>query len=92
MNKSEIIEAISKKFTALKKKDVEAVVEAYYEIVTETLSKGEAVAVKGFGTLSVRERKATTGHNPKTGAKIDIAAKKVLKFTPSSNLKNAVEG
>lgn len=50
------------------------------------------MAVKGFGVLSVRERKATAARNPQTGEKINVPAKKVVKFTPAKHLKDAVEG
>ncbi|MBF0466989.1 MAG: HU family DNA-binding protein [Nitrospirae bacterium] len=91
MNKAEVIEALSRKVTILKKKDIEAVLEAYYETVTETLSTGEAIAIKGLGTFSVRERKATTARNPQTGNPIKVPARKVVKFTPALNLKKAVD-
>ncbi|MBF0459120.1 MAG: integration host factor subunit beta [Nitrospirae bacterium] len=92
MTKPELIEAISKKTTGLKKKDVEAVLDAYYETITETLAHGNNIGVKGFGTFAVHERKATTARNPQTGEKIDVPAKKVVKFSPAKQLKEAVEG
>jgi DNA-binding protein HU-beta len=54
--------------------------------------KGDKVALVGFGTFSVSERKARKGRNPQTGKEMKIAAKKVLKFTAGKALKEAVNG
>jgi nucleoid DNA-binding protein len=67
---------------------------AAYEAATELFSKiskaalsGGRVAVHGFGTFSLKERKARTGRNPQTGASIKIAASKTVGFKPGSALK-----
>ena len=90
MNKAELITSISEK-TNLTKKDSECVINAFVETVTETLKKGDKVGLVGFGTFEVKERAARTGHNPKTGAAIEIAASKIPSFKASSTLKNAVK-
>ena len=54
------------------------------------LRKGDRVALIGFGTFSVSQRKARNGRNPQTGATIKIAARRVAKFTPGAELKKAV--
>ncbi|MCJ8299512.1 MAG: HU family DNA-binding protein, partial [Pseudomonadales bacterium] len=58
--------------------------------VTETLSKGESVALVGFGTFSVKERAARTGRNPQTGEPIQIKAATLPTFKPGKALKEAV--
>ena len=57
---------------------------------TTALKKGDRVALIGFGTFSVSQRKARNGRNPQTGATIKIAARRVAKFTPGAELKKAV--
>ena len=57
---------------------------------TSALRKGDRVALIGFGTFSVSQRKARNGRNPQTGATIKIAARKVAKFTPGAELRKAV--
>jgi len=56
----------------------------------QSLEKGDAVTLVGFGTFSVIKRRARVGRNPQTGKEIKIPAKKVVKFTPGKALKIAV--
>jgi DNA-binding protein HU-beta len=72
------------------KRQAEAVVEAVFDTITKALSRGEEVAVSGFGTFKVSKRAARTGINPRTGAKVQIPAKTVPKFTAGKALKEAV--
>ena len=89
MNKTELVEAIASK-TELTKKSSAVAVSAIVEAVTETLVKGDKVTLVGFGTFEVVKRKARTGHNPATGAKIKIPAAKSPKFKAGKALKEAV--
>lgn len=89
MNKAELVDAIAKD-TGLTKKDTELVVKSFVENVSKSLEKGEDVQLIGFGTFSVGERAARTGHNPKTGEKITIKASKAPKFKAGKSLKNRV--
>lgn len=90
MNKTELIEAISKS-TKLTKKDVSAVIEAYHDTVKKTLKKNDKVQIIGFGTFETSKRAARKGRNPQTGAEIKIAAAKVAKFKPGKALKDAIK-
>ena len=65
--------------------------EAFIEAVTDSLKKGEDVALVGFGTFTLSERAARTGRNPQTGAVIEIAASKQPKFRAGKKLKDAVK-
>ena len=58
--------------------------------ITGALKKGDRVALIGFGTFSISQRKARNGRNPQTGATIKIAARRVAKFTAGADLKKAV--
>jgi DNA-binding protein HU-beta len=89
MNKAELVEAIAKKTTSTKA-SVENTLDALMETVTATLSKGDSVALIGFGTFSVSKRAARKGRNPATGAEIKIPASKVAKFSSGAKLKKAV--
>lgn len=90
MNKQELIEAISTE-TGLSKADSKRTLEAFTGIVQSQLKKGNQVRLIGFGTFSVRKRKARKGINPQTGEQIKIKARKVPHFAPGSELKNALQ-
>jgi DNA-binding protein HU-beta len=90
MNKTEFVAAVVSK-TGLTKVDVEKVVSAYHEVVTETLAKKEEVGFVGFGTFKTSERSARKGRNPQTGAEINIAASTVPAFKAGKRLKDAVK-
>ena len=89
MNKAELVKAIAEK-SGLTQVDAEKALNAFTETITHSLSKGESVALIGFGTYSVSERSARTGINPKTKEPLKIAAKKVAKFKAGSKLAEAV--
>ena len=89
-NKQDLIAEVAAK-TGLTKKDSEKAVNAFGEVVTEFLAKGEKVQLIGFGNFEVRERAARKGRNPQTGAEITIAASKVPAFKAGKALKDAVK-
>ncbi len=89
MTKEGLVEVVQK--TAdLSKKQSQEIVNAIFEEITKKLSKGEEVAIAGFGSFKTAKRAARMGVNPKTGEKIKIAAKTVAKFRPAKALKDAV--
>ena len=90
MTKAEFVDKLAAK-SGLTKKDAAAVCDAFVEVVTESLKKGEDVQFTGFGKFYVQKREARQGINPQTKAKIKIAATKVPKFTAGLALKNAVK-
>ena len=85
MNKGDLINQIAENANLSKAQATEAL-EATLGAISETLKKGDKAALIGFGTFSITERAARTGRNPKTGAPIQIAAKKVVKFKPGKVL------
>ena len=89
MNKTELIEAMAKQ-TGLSKKDADAAVKAFTEVVTKELKKGEKVTLIGFGTFEVAKRAARTGKNPQTGESIKIKACKAPKFKAGKAFKDAL--
>jgi nucleoid DNA-binding protein len=91
MNKSELIE-IAAKEADISKAAAERVLAAVIGAVVKTVSKGDTVALIGFGTFKSSKRAARTGKNPKTGAAIKIAATTVPKFSAGATFKAAVAG
>jgi len=89
MNKAQLVEKVASE-VGLTKKDTNNVVDAITQAITNSLARGEKVALVGFGTFQVQRRKTRQGVNPQTGAKITIPAKDVPKFKPGRNLKEAV--
>ena len=89
MNKQELVAAMAEK-AGLTKADSEKALNAFTASVAAALGKGESVQLVGFGTFSVSARAARTGKNPHTGAKIQIAAKKVAKFKAGKALADKV--
>ena len=89
MNKSELISSIAEK-SGLTKADAGKALDAMIASVTEGLTAGHRIALVGFGSWTVEQRSARTGRNPRTGAEIQIPAKKVVKFKPGAGLSDAV--
>ena len=75
MNKSDLIAAIAAK-TGSTKKDAEATLNAFVDVVTDSLVKGDKVQLVGFGSFEVRKRAARKGRNPQTKEEIKIPASK----------------
>ena len=89
MNKTELVDAMAKK-AGLSKKDAEAAVKAFTDVVTAELKKGGKVQLVGFGTFEVAKRAARDGVNPLTKEPMHIAASKAPKFKAGKALKDAV--
>jgi len=89
VNKSELIDAIAAK-AKMTKADSGNALDAIIDVVTETLKKGDKIALVGFGTFQVDKRAARKGRNPQTGKQINIPATNVPKFKPGKTLKDAV--
>ena len=89
MNKAELVSALAEK-TGNTKKSEEATLDAFVEVVTTTLAKGDKVQLLGFGSFEVRKRAARKGRNPQTGEEMKIAASKAPAFKAGKALKDAV--
>ena len=87
MNKPELVAAMAEQ-TNLSKKDAEAALKAFVDVVSEELKKGEKVQLVGFGTFEVSERAAREGRNPQTGETMEIKASKTPKFKAGKALKD----
>lgn len=90
MNKTQLVDAIAAE-AKLTKVDAKKALEAFVKITGKTLKKGDKIALVGFGSFSVTAKPARTGRNPRTGAAIKIAAKKVVKFKAGAELTKTVK-
>lgn len=91
MTKKELSEVLFEKMGIETKKKSEEVVEFLFDTITKTMTRGEEVAISGFGTFKVAKRAARQGINPRTGEKIQIAASVKPKFRAGKALKEAVK-
>ncbi len=89
MNKADLVDSVALE-TEESKAVVSKVLNGIITSITNTLSEGGRVTLVGFGTFESVQRKARPGHNPQTGAKIEIPATVVPKFRPGKLLKDAV--
>jgi DNA-binding protein HU-beta len=89
MNKTEFTKEIAEA-SGLAMKDSEKFLKAFIEVVEKALSKGEEVALVGFGSFSVTKRGARIGRNFQTGKAIKVPASKAVKFKVGKNLKDSV--
>lgn len=90
INKDALVEKIATKNDQAKK-DVEMVIDAMVDEITNALREGNKVTLTGFGTFRISARAAREGINPQTKEKIQIPAMKVPKFTAGKALKEAVK-
>jgi len=91
MKKAEFIDAVASK-AELSKKDVNTVIEAALETITEALKDGKSVSFIGFGSFSTVDRAARTARVPGTDKVVDVPATKAVKFKVGKQLKDAVAG
>ncbi|WP_040725068.1 MULTISPECIES: integration host factor subunit beta [unclassified Thiomicrorhabdus] len=91
MTKSELIELIARKQTQFAQKDVEIAVNQIVDSMIDTLSQGERIEIRGFGSFSLHHRKARVGRNPKTGETVKLDDKRVPHFKPGKALRERVD-
>ena len=89
MNKAELVAAMAEQ-AGLSKKDAEAALKAFTDVVSDELKNGGKVQLVGFGTFEVSERAAREGRNPQSGEVMKIAASKAPKFKAGKALKDLV--
>ena len=89
MTKAELALILQDKI-GITRKDSIAYVEELLDLIKSTLESGEKVKISGFGLFEVREKNARRGRNPQTGESITIDARKVLTFSPSAVLRQAI--
>lgn len=90
MTKSELIELIARKQKHLPAKDVELAVKHMLELMSNALSSGQRIEIRGFGSFSLHFRPPRMGRNPKTGDAVALAGKHVPHFKPGKDLRDRV--
>ena len=90
MTKAELVEKVSGQIN-LTKKQTEVVVNTVFQRITDSLSDGKKVELRGFGSFRIRERNARIGRNPKSGAQVDVPAKRVPFFKAGKELRELVD-
>lgn len=89
MTKAELVEEVARA-AELTKKDSEVIVDEVFKNIIQALNRGDKIELRGFGSFRVRQRDARRGRNPKTGAPVDIPAKRVPYFKPGKELKELI--
>ena len=90
MTKSELIDALAMKHSQLSQKDVEFAVKIMIEQMAQSLSNGDRIEVRGFGSFSLHHRNARRGRNPKTGEAVALPPKYAPHFKPGKELRERV--
>jgi nucleoid DNA-binding protein len=89
MTKAELVEELAKK-CCCKKSEAQEAFDAVFCMLGKALKKNGKVLVPGFGSFKISKRKARKGRNPQTGATINIAASKTVRFKPAEKLKGEI--
>ncbi len=89
MTKAELIEEVSRA-VEMTRKDSEQIVDTIFDSIVHALRTGDKIEIRGFGSFRTRKRQPRIGRNPKTGAKVDVPAKKIPFFKPSKELKDLI--
>jgi len=89
ITKAEIVQFVCEK-TGLSRQESAGIVDQLFELLKETLEKGERIKISGFGNFIVREKRPRRGRNPQTGEEMMISARRVLTFKPSPVLRKAL--
>jgi integration host factor subunit beta len=89
MTKADLVEEVTQ-LGDLTRRDGEVIVDTIFESVIQALKTGDKIEIRGFGSFRIRQRKPRIGRNPKTGAKVEVPAKRVPYFKPSKELRDLV--
>ena len=89
MTKADLIEEVSR-VVEMTRKESEVIVEAIFDSIVKSLRAGDKIEIRGFGSFRTRQRQPRIGRNPKTGARVEVPAKKIPYFKPSKELKDTV--
>lgn len=88
MIKSELIQKLAEDNPHLFQRDVERIVGAVFDEITDALAQGDRVELRGFGAFSVKHRDARTGRNPRTGESVEVPAKRAPFFKTGKELRD----
>ncbi len=91
MTKSELISKLAMRYTQLVTKDAELAVKTILDAMGDSLSQGERIEIRGFGSFSLNYRPPRVGRNPKTGGKVSVPEKYVPHFKAGKELRERVD-
>ena len=91
MTKAELIEEVASKVKGFTKRQTEIIINGILDGIKETLARGDKIEIRGFGSFRLRNRRTREGRNPKTGATVQVPAKRVPFFKAGKELKELVD-
>ena len=92
MTKRDLIDEVNKRFPHLSRRDSEVIINAIFDSMVDALAQGDRIEIRGFGSFVVKQRRARQGRNPKSGALVSVAAKRVPFFKVGKELRLRVDG
>jgi integration host factor subunit beta len=92
VTKRDLIEEVAQLYPRFSRREAEVMVNAVFDSMTDALAKGERIEIRGFGSFMVKQRAAREGRNPRTGAIVSVAAKRVPLFKVGKELRLRVDG
>lgn len=90
MTKSELIETVATKVSSFSRKDIEIIIDTLFDSMCDSLTKGEKVEIRGFGSFKIKHRDGRQGRNPKSGENIYIESKRVPFFKAGKEIKERI--
>ena len=90
MTKSDLIQILSERYGQISARDMEQAVKAIVDHMAGTLSTGNRIGIRGFGSFSIRYRPPRLGRNPKTGTRVELGSRYVPHFKPGKGLRDRV--
>ena len=90
MTRSDLVEELAARFGQLTHRDAEYAVKTLLDAMSDALVRGHRIEIRGFGSFRTRQRNPRIGRNPKTGARVEVPAKRVPFFKPSKDLRDLV--
>lgn len=90
MTKAEIVQALYSQVGGFSKKESADIVDRVFEMMKETLARGEKIKISGFGNFVLRDKNSRPGRNPQTGDPITISERRILTFKTSDKLRKAL--
>lgn len=91
MTKRDLIDELAARYPRFSRREVEVMVNAVIESLVEALRRGERIEIRGFGSFVVKQREARDGRNPRTGRRVEVAAKRVPFFKVGKELRLRVD-
>ncbi|MDY6322151.1 MAG: HU family DNA-binding protein [Succinivibrio sp.] len=91
MTRAELIDSLTKRFPYTNPRQIDNAVREIFELMIETLSAGERIEIRGFGSFEIRVREPRIAHNPKTGEQVSLDRRRVVHFKPGVELRARVD-